>query len=144
MSTALPLETAIEGKAVVLYDGECPLCKKSVSILKKLDWLNKLTFQNGRDVERLPASKVPLDPQRLIEEMHLLTPDRLHAYPGYKAFRYMAWRLPLTMLFAPFMYVPGVPWIGNKIYLWIAKNRLKLVPCDDGGCKVHFPKKPAK
>src|SRR4051812_19129408 len=125
--TAALTETAADGKAVVLYDGECPLCKKSVSILKKLDWFHKLSFQNGRDVEHLPPSKVALNPQRLLEEMHLLTPDRTQAYPGYKAFRYMAWRLPLTLPFAPLMYVPGVPWIGNKIYLWIAKNRLKLV-----------------
>ena len=30
------------GKAVVLYDGDCPFCRKSVAILRKLDWLDRL------------------------------------------------------------------------------------------------------
>ena len=48
----------------------------------------------------------------------------------------MAWRLPATALIAPFLYIPGVPWLGNKAYLWIAKNRFKLIPCKDGNCAV--------
>lgn len=24
--------------AVVLYDGDCPLCQKSIAVLKRLDW----------------------------------------------------------------------------------------------------------
>ena len=30
--------TDATGKAVVLYDGECPLCQRSVAILKRLDF----------------------------------------------------------------------------------------------------------
>lgn len=124
------------GKAVVLFDGDCPLCQRSVAILKRLDWLDKLRFQNARETDKLPESEVHLDPQRLVEEMHLLTPDRKRAHAGYNAFRWMAWRLPLTALFAPLAYLPGVPWLGNKIYLWVAKNRMNLVPCKDGECRV--------
>jgi predicted DCC family thiol-disulfide oxidoreductase YuxK len=72
----------------------------------------------------------------LIEEMHVVTPYGQHAYAGFRAFRWIAWRLPLTMLVAPLLYVPGVPWLGNKVYRWVAKHRFQLVPCDDGGCKV--------
>ncbi|MGL6094369.1 MAG: thiol-disulfide oxidoreductase DCC family protein [Fimbriiglobus sp.] len=124
------------GRAVVLYDGQCPLCQRSVAILKKLDWLGRLAFQNGRDTEHLPPSAVPLVPQRLIEEMHLVTPDRQRVVAGFGAFRWMAWRLPLTLPLAPLAYLPGVPWFGNRIYRWVAKNRLNLVPCHDGGCRV--------
>lgn len=125
-----------EGKGVVLYDGSCPLCLKSISILKKLDWLGALRFQNARETDRLPKSFVPLDQKRLIEEMHLLTPDRRRAPAGFKAFRWIAWRLPLLWPVAPLLYIPGVPWLGNKVYLWVAKNRFRLVPCHDGVCHV--------
>ena len=74
--------------------------------------------------------------------MHVLTPDRRQAYAGYRAFRWIAWRLPLTWLVAPFLYLPGVPWLGNRVYRWVAKNRFNLVPCDDGGCKVPLKKGP--
>jgi predicted DCC family thiol-disulfide oxidoreductase YuxK len=128
---------AIDGKGVVLYDGACPLCQRSVRILKKLDWLKKLHFQDARDTRHLPPSEVPLVPKRLLEEMHVVTPDRKHVYFGYQAFRWMAWRMPLTLPLAPFLYLPGVPWLGNKVYLWVAKNRFKLAPCKDGVC--HLP-----
>lgn len=124
------------GKGIVLYDGDCAFCRRSVAILKRLDWLGRLHYQSARDVEHLPPSEVPLDPRRLLDEMHVLTPDRRAAYAGYAAFRWIAWRLPLTVLLAPFLYIPGVPWVGNRVYLWIARNRMDLVPCRDGVCAV--------
>lgn len=130
-----PADTA-EGKAVVLYDGECPLCQRSVRLLKRLDWLKRFHYQNCRDTAHLPPCAEPLELGKLLEQMHVVTPDRRRALAGYRAFRWMAWRLPLTVPLAPLMYLPGARWIGNRLYLWIAKNRFDLVPCDDGGCRV--------
>ena len=139
MATALTAPP--ENKAIVLFDGGCLFCQKSIQLLKLLDWFDRLHFQNARETEQLPEAAVPLDPQRLLEEMHLLTPDRQHAYPGFQAFRWMAWRLPLTMLFAPLMYLPGVLWLGNKMYLWVARNRMNLIPCVEGVCSLADRKK---
>jgi predicted DCC family thiol-disulfide oxidoreductase YuxK len=140
---AKPAEVADprKGKAVVLYDGLCPLCQRGARILKQLDWFKRLHYQDCRDTAAWPPSAEPLTLKRLLEEMHVVTPDRKHAPAGYKAFRWMAWRLPLTLPIAPLLYLPGVPWIGNKIYLWVAKNRYDLVPCDDGGCRLPLRKR---
>ena len=54
-----------------------------------------------------------------MEEMHLITPGAGRIYHGFGAFRWMAWRLPLLWPLAPFLYVPGVPTLGQKVYLWI-------------------------
>ena len=129
-----------KGKAIVLYDGMCPLCQRGVRIVKKLDWLKRLHYQDCRDTDHWPPSAVPLTLKALLAEMHVVTPDRKHAPAGYKAARWMAWRLPLLLPLAPLMYIPGVPWLGNKAYLWLAKNRYNLVPCDDGGCQVNVKK----
>lgn len=131
-----PTADPFPGKAVVLYDGDCPLCRRSVGVLKRLDWLGALAYHSARDADRLPPSWVPLDPDRLLEEMHVLTPNRTNAYAGFRAFRWMAWRLPVTIPLAPLLYLPGVPWLGNRVYRWVARNRLKLVPCHDGACRV--------
>ena len=122
--------------AMVIYDGQCPLCQRSVRILRKLDWVGKLRFHDAHDVTHLPKSSEPLVPQRLLEEMHVVTPGGFKAYAGFRAFRWMSWRLPATWMLAPLLYLPGVPWLGNRIYLWVAKHRLKLVPCHDGQCTV--------
>src|SRR5688572_21767707 len=120
----IPRSITMSGKrAIVLYDGLCPLCRKSVAILTPLDWLNRLEFRDARDPANVPAREPPLEPARLLEEMHLITPDGSAVYHGFKVFRWMAWRLPLFWLLAPFLYIPGVPWLGQKIYMWVARNR---------------------
>ncbi|QEL15967.1 thiol-disulfide oxidoreductase DCC family protein [Limnoglobus roseus] len=126
---------------IVLYDGDCAFCQRSVRILKSLDWFHRLQFQSARETDKLPATTVPLDHQKLIEEMHVVPPDRNRAYAGFSAFRWMAWRLPATTLLAPFLYIPGVLWLGNRAYRWVARNRFKLMPCGDGGCQVQLKKK---
>jgi predicted DCC family thiol-disulfide oxidoreductase YuxK len=123
-------------KAIVLYDGDCPLCRRSVAILQRLDWLGRLAYHDARDVAGLPEAAVPLDPQRLLQEMHVLTPDRQTAYVGFRAFRWMAARLPALWPIVPFLYLPGVPWLGQRLYRRVARNRFNLVPCHDGQCAV--------
>lgn len=130
-----------KGRGVVLYDGTCPLCQRSVRVLKKLDWFGQLHYQDCRDTANLPPCDVPLTLSRMLEEMHVVTPDRKHAYAGFAAFRWMAWRIPATVWLAPLLYLPGVPWLGHKAYLWVAKHRYDLVPCGDGGCQVRLPAK---
>jgi predicted DCC family thiol-disulfide oxidoreductase YuxK len=126
-------------KGVVLFDGSCPFCRKSVGIIRKLDWFGRLEYRDATVPENWPATAEPLQMDRLMDEMHLVTP-RGATHAGFFAFRWMSWRLPLTWLVAPLLYVPGVSWLGSKVYLWIARNRYNLVPCHDGQCAVPRPK----
>jgi predicted DCC family thiol-disulfide oxidoreductase YuxK len=128
------------GHGVVLFDGECPFCRRTIRIVKKLDWFARLHYQSCRELDKLPPCAVPLDAERMIEEMHVVPPRRDRAYAGYSAVRWMFWRLPPVAWLAPFLYVPGVPWLGNKVYRWVAKNRFDLVPCDENGCRVPLRK----
>lgn len=121
----------------VIFDGDCPLCRKSVQWLRRLDWRHVLSFVNFRDPNDPIVQAVPTTKERMIEEMHVWPASRTHLYHGFGAFRYMAWRLPLLWPLAPFLYLPGVPWLGQKIYLWIARNRYSLVPCHDGICTIQ-------
>jgi predicted DCC family thiol-disulfide oxidoreductase YuxK len=123
-------------QALVLYDGLCPLCLKSVATLRKLDWLERLQFQNARDKDQLPPQNPPLEPTRLLEEMHLITPHGRQVYRGFEAFRWIAWRLPLLWPLAPFLYLPGMKSLGQRGYLWVARNRFRLVPCHGGVCTL--------
>jgi predicted DCC family thiol-disulfide oxidoreductase YuxK len=123
-------------QAMLLYDGQCPFCIRSVKLAKRLDWLNRLRPVDARTVTD-PA--VTISPDRLMEEMHLITPGAAQIYNGFGAFRWMAWRLPLLWALAPFLYLPGVPTMGQKIYLWIARNRFQLVPCHGGVCQTRLP-----
>ena len=121
----------------VIYDGDCPLCRKSVAILRSLDWLHRLEYVNARDSEQPLLLQPPVVGAPLLDEMHLLTPDGKRLFHGFGAVRWMAWRLPLCWLIAPLLYVPGVPWLGQRLYLWIARKRFHLVPCRHGVCDIQ-------
>jgi predicted DCC family thiol-disulfide oxidoreductase YuxK len=128
-------------QALLLYDGECALCRKGVAQLRRLDWLGVLRYADARDAARLPETDPPLNADRLLEEMHLVTPAGGRIYHGFGAFRWLAWRLPLLWPLAPFLYLPGVPALGQRLYLWVARNRFRLVPCHGGVCTL--PRKPS-
>ena len=140
MSSALPAmrhsAAARLKRALVLYDGHCALCRKSVSLIKGLDWFNAFGFVDVRDAGQLRAVPLPVAPERLLEEMHLLTPEGRDCYHGFTAFRWMAWRLPLLWFLVPFLYLPGMGKLGQRLYLWVARHRFRLVPCHGGVCKI--------
>lgn len=129
-------------QATVLYDGSCAFCRKSVSLLMPLDWLGVFAFRDARDEGNWPAdAREPLSHDRLMEEMHVVTPDG-RVFAGFRAFRWIAGRMPGLWLVVPLMYLPGAAFVGQKAYLKIAASRYKLVPCKDGVCEL--PPRPAK
>jgi predicted DCC family thiol-disulfide oxidoreductase YuxK len=128
--------TAAPHQAVVLFDGDCPLCRKTTAVLKRLDWFGRLAFHNCRDRTHIPANAAHLDPARMIQEMHVLTPDRQHALSGFCAVRWIAGRVPVMWPLYPLLFVPGMARLGQRLYRWVAKNRFHLVPCHDGVCTI--------
>jgi len=124
-------------QAAVFFDGNCAFCNKSIALLRWLDWGKRLTFVNFRDASQPLLQTPALAQAPLAEEMHVLTPDGSGLYHGFGAFRWLAWRLPLLWPIAPFLYIPGVPWMGQKVYLWIARRRFRLVPCHGGVCTIQ-------
>ncbi|MBI3411210.1 MAG: DUF393 domain-containing protein [Planctomycetes bacterium] len=127
-------------RAQVLFDGDCAFCQKSVAILRKLDWLHRLEYVSVRE-QNLPLLQTPRIAQApLTDEMHVLTPDGRELFHGFRAFRWLAWRLPVLWPIAPLLYIPGVPSLGQRIYLWIARNRFRLVPCHGGVCTIQRQK----
>src|SRR5438874_1348441 len=79
-------------KTVVLYDGSCEFCRRSIDLLRRLDWLGRLDYRDARDPAQRPAGEPALDPARLLEEMHVVPPDGRPAYHGFAALRHLAWR----------------------------------------------------
>jgi predicted DCC family thiol-disulfide oxidoreductase YuxK len=128
--------TASPHQAVILYDGDCPLCRKTTAILKRLDWFKRLAFHNCRDTAGIPANTAHLDASRMIQEMHVLTPDRKQALSGFRAVRWIAGRVPVLWPLYPLLFVPGMARLGQRLYLWVARNRFRLVPCRDGVCTI--------
>lgn len=120
----------------ILYDGDCPLCLKSLSWLKRFDWRHAFRFINVRNEAERQAVPVELQMDKLVAEMHVVTATGEKIFVGFRAIRRILWQLPPLCWLTPFLYIPGIPKLGQWVYLWIARNRFHLVPCHDGVCAM--------
>jgi predicted DCC family thiol-disulfide oxidoreductase YuxK len=134
---------------IVLYDGDCSMCTFQMRVLGWLDWFN---------VARLTPLSDPLAGQvaphvkreDLLEAIHCVTPDgRIHR--GARCLRHVGLRIPLLFPLALILWVPGVIWVAEKIYAWVARNRYvlsRVFGCKDA-CAImperkRAPKTPAE
>ncbi len=107
---------------IVLFDGRCGFCKKSVFTLSMLDWLHRIEFASYHDPDNRKrfAPNVSLD--ALNKEMHVRLGDDSY-YKGFFAFRALTWHLPVLWLVAPLLYIPGISIIGSAAYKYVASHR---------------------
>jgi predicted DCC family thiol-disulfide oxidoreductase YuxK len=108
---------------LVLYDGGCGLCSRTVVVLARLDLLRRLRFVDvTADWDGVSANHPGLDRDACLADMHVLTTDGCISR-GFDAYRSIAWVLPLGWLVLPWLYIPGVPTVGRRAYGFIAARR---------------------
>lgn len=107
---------------VILFDGRCGFCNRTIIVLRSLDWLHRLQFVNFHDPDNRKRSAPDVDFAVLNEEMHVRKPDGTYR-KGYYAFRVILGELPLTWFFQPVLFFPGVAPVGEKIYRYVAAHR---------------------
>jgi predicted DCC family thiol-disulfide oxidoreductase YuxK len=117
---------------VVLFDGGCPMCRRTVRRLHRLDWLNRLTFADGTDAERRERFAPGLTDAQIMREMWVVEPQRRSG--GYDAVLRIASAVPLLWPFAAVGILPGIRQIGRAIYRIIADRRTRSGRCTDEFC----------
>lgn len=128
---------------VMLYDGKCVLCQQSLRVIRALDWRKKVEALDLHDWATVHSRYDHLERDALMGEIHVVHNERTLA--GFFAMRYVARFLPLGWLALPLLYLPGMNWLGPKIYGWIAARRYRINQffgvdlCEDGVCKIHPP-----
>lgn len=106
---------------VVLFDGRCGLCLGSRRWAEKLDWYGAVNWVNFRDPE-VRAAVPQLTDAQLENEMWVVRADG-RAMSGFAAWRDLLKGLPLMFLPALLLYVPPIPFIGKRVYRYIAARR---------------------
>lgn len=127
----------------VIYDGACGLCTSSVRLLRRLDWLGRLTYLDAQDWPTVHARYPQLDAQAVLGAIHVVTSDG-RVLVGYAGVRHLLRFLPLLVWLYPVLFVPGITWVGPRVYDWVAAHRYWFnrffgfpAACDGGTCRVH-------
>ncbi|MBI3962514.1 MAG: DUF393 domain-containing protein [Deinococcus sp.] len=121
---------------VLLYDGQCQFCTRSVARLKRRDRLGRLEFLPSQDPQA-PRRFPQVTPEQCAQAMQLIDP-RGQVSQGADALVRILWLLPGGPLVAWLYAVPGVPFLARYLYRWVAKNRYRL-GCQGRSCQVKQP-----
>jgi predicted DCC family thiol-disulfide oxidoreductase YuxK len=112
-----------QNKYVLLFDGGCGLCDRTVAIISSLDLLGCVEFcdvvkQRPEIEKRFPH----LRQDQWLTHMHVITPGG-RVRVGFDSYRTLARVLPLGWLVLPGLYLPGVSVAGSRIYRAVASRR---------------------
>jgi predicted DCC family thiol-disulfide oxidoreductase YuxK len=118
-----PGPTAAASRWTVLYDGLCPLCIRTATIVDLLDGGRRVALVDFEGSwARASALAQGLTREQAREAMHLVAPDGRRVR-GFLAFRALTGVVPALWPLAPLLRLPGVAPAGDLIYRFVAARR---------------------
>lgn len=108
-------------KLIVWHDGNCPLCRREIALMRRLDWRGAIDFV---DVARAPAVDCPINPADLLARFHASEDGRLLS--GAAAFAAMWRAIPLLR---PLGLAARAPWLlamFERLYVLFLRFRPRL------------------
>jgi predicted DCC family thiol-disulfide oxidoreductase YuxK len=116
------------GTYAVLFDGECPMCRRAVDHLSRWDREGVLELKPVQDPgveERFPE----VAGRNLEESIHLVGPEG-EVWTGAAAVEKLMSVLPGWRWLSRLFDIPLVRPLGERVYRWVARNRYRLT-CRD-------------
>ena len=99
---------------------------RSLDFLKRVKDIN-IHMLSEEDLRDIPPTLDNKD--KLLQEVTAIAPSG-KVFRGFFAFRYLFRYLPHTWLISGIFWLPGVSWVGVRIYRWLALNRYRINTCD--------------
>lgn len=129
------------GVPIAFYDGHCRVCTEQAQKLARLGRgkIALRSFQEAGALDAFPG----LTHEACMRELKLVD-ARGRLFGGAEAVvRALNIGRPVLGKVALGYYVPGVRWLADRAYAWVARNRYKLFgrirpECDGDACRVHF------
>jgi predicted DCC family thiol-disulfide oxidoreductase YuxK len=128
---------------IVLFDGQCGVCRAAARLLKLIDVGGRISLISLHD--RSVANRFfAVDNARMMREM--LVVDRFDRhYWGADAARYLSRRLPVLWPLMPILHMPGTRRLREFLYRKFATNRYRisaLAGCASGTCSMTNEQSP--
>ena len=108
-------------KLIVWHDGGCPLCRREIALMRRLDRRGAIEFV---DVTNAPASACPIDPAEMLARFHASEDGRLLS--GAAAFAAMWRAIPLLRPLGLAARSPRLLAMLERVYLGFLRVRPRL------------------
>ena len=106
----------------MIFDGDCGFCTASVNVIRR--WIRPRC-----DIEPWQRTDIPLyglTPEECTQAVQFVDAER-HVTSGSRAVMAMLRTAPVPWPAVGIVGdLPGVAWVADRAYRWIAANRLKL------------------
>ena len=104
------------------YDGACGRCRRSVTLLRAIDWLGRLEFRDS-----VTADDLPVEPEVALRGMTVRTPGG-RVLVGFPAVRRALLETPIGAVPALIAHLPGLSHALSRLYDRSAARR-RRDPC---------------
>jgi len=129
-------------KFKLLYDGQCPLCRREANWLMRRNHAGLLAFEDI-SAPGFDPSRYGLTREQVMGVMHGIFPDG-RVVTRVAAFREAYRCVGLGWLLAPTGW-PGLRWVADRAYEGFARHRVRIGrflggrECPKGGCAAVPP-----
>lgn len=115
-------------KLIVWHDGGCPLCRREIALMRRLDRRRKIEFI---DVMHSPAARCPIDRAEMLARFHVSENGQLLS--GAAAFAAMWRAIPLLRPLGLAARSPRLLALIERLYLLFLRFRPRLQRLFAGG-----------
>ena len=133
---------ANSSQIIALYDGSCVICRGARDGFASLDWRRRIRFIDIHDESAWQGLFPTLTRERLMGEIHVIDADGAVS-GGFMATRRLLREAPLGLPLWLLLHLPGMDWLGERIYRFIAARRYRInrllgnpAVCADESCKL--------
>ena len=133
----LPSTSGQPESDVVIYDGNCSICRSQSQRLARLDGRDRLSFISLHDSD-VTLRWPDLTREALMQEVCVI--DRNGSrHRGAAALKYLSRRLPALWWLAPLMHLPFAMPILKRAYAWFAQRRYRFSAsdCESDACELR-------
>lgn len=118
----------------LIYDGNCPICRREVNWLKRRDRRGRLRLED-LSAEGFDPRRYGLTHEDVNSALHGVKPDRT-VVRGMDAVREAYRTVGLGWIVAPTGW-PGARRVSDWLYTWFARNRISIGRLFRKGCAAE-------
>jgi len=124
----------------VFYDGDCPLCNRTATVINHFDVLQGVAFKDLQTQADVAPQLQAYDDKVLLADLYAVDLQG-QVYAGVDTYIQVFQKMGYLVVFSWIMRMPGIYHIAKEIYRRIADNRARNV-CDETCMPVVSKKEP--